>query len=243
MIDEKALNPDLWFKVVEIEVNSRCNLRCKYCPNSILPPPDVPEYMSDKIFERIIDELVRINFAGKISYHFYGEPLLRDDLDKLILQVKKRLPEVFQLLYTNGTLLNDKRYRSLIESGIDHFKITKHDYNPIADRSKQTVLFPKDLILRNRGGTLSKLKKPLGIPCYASSEVLIVTVTGDILLCCNDVRRKNVMGNVFKQPLSEIWFSKKFKEIRTFLEKGNRKEAPLICKYCDDTEYYAPGES
>ncbi len=110
MREEKTFKNDLWFKVVEIEVNSRCNLKCTYCPNSILPPPNVPEYMSNDTFERIIDEISRINFSGKISYHFYSEPLLRDDLKKLVWQVKCKLPSTYQLLYTNGTLLTDELY-------------------------------------------------------------------------------------------------------------------------------------
>ena len=243
MKEVEVIKPDSWFRVVEVEVNSRCNLKCRYCPNSILPPANVPEYMNDETFERLINELVRINFTGKISYHLYSEPLLRNDLEKLIFQVKKRLPEVFQLLYTNGTLLTDERYQSLLEAGINHFKVTKHDYKPIETRPNQTVLYPENLTLTNRGGTLFKLKKSLDIPCYAPTEILIVTVTGDILLCCDDAERSHVMGNIIDQSLEEIWFSDKMLNIRELLRKGKRSEAASICRHCDDTEYYAPGKA
>jgi GTP 3',8-cyclase len=232
-----------WFKVVEIEVNSRCNLKCSYCPNSILPTPDVPEYMSDEVFERIINELVRINFSGIMSYHFYNEPLLRKDLEKLSAVVKERLPKVFQLLYTNGDFLSDKRYSSLKKAGIDHFLVTKHSLKPNKARENQTVKYSKDLILTNRGGTIFTLKEPLMLSCYAPTDMLIVTITGEVLLCCNDSKRKNIMGNLINQSIDEIWFSKKFISIRKQLKKGQRATASYICKNCNDKEYFALGEN
>src|SRR5262249_59115890 len=72
-----------WFQFVEAEVNSRCNRKCQYCPNSILPEPDVPKLMSDAVFERLLAELQRIDYAGRLSYHLFGEPLLRRALERL----------------------------------------------------------------------------------------------------------------------------------------------------------------
>ncbi len=229
-------------KYAEIEVNSRCNRKCDYCPVSVLPSPKVPLYMNDIVFNKIIEELVRIKFSGVFSYHFYNEPLLRNDLEELVIRVSSKLPDTFQVIYTNGDFLSNRRYESLCKSGIDHFIVTRHSQKPINERSRQTVQFPGDLVIVNRGGMISRLKKPLSVPCYSPSERLIVTVTGDVLLCCNDAGRTQVMGNVGQQPLEEIWFAKKFMRIRELLKKGNRDEAAPICKVCDDTEYFAPGE-
>lgn len=229
-------------KFVDIEVNSTCNRKCSYCPVSILPPPKVPIYMNNDLFDKVIAELFRINFAGIFSYHFYNEPLLRNDLEKLIVRVSDKLPKAFLVLYTNGDALSNARYKSLCDAGIDHFIVTRHAQTPIVTRPKQKVLYPDDLKISNRGGTLSKLEKPLTVPCYSPSERLIVSITGDILLCCNDPRRTQVMGNIGKQALEEIWLAEKFTRIRELLKSGNRTEAPPICKYCDDTEFFAPGE-
>lgn len=232
-----------WFKVVEMEVNSKCNRKCSYCPISILPTLDVPEFMSDEVFKKILNELVRINYSGSISYHLYSEPLLRNDLEYLVRKVRNNLPNVYQILFTNGILLSDKRYLTLKKTGIDHFFVTKHDLKPMPNRDKQTIIYPKDLTLVNRGGTLSKLKKPLIVPCYAPSEIIIITVTGDVLLCCNDAKREYVMGNITVQPIEEIWFSKEISEIRKLLMAGKREEASSICKYCDDKEHSGPGKA
>jgi 2-deoxy-scyllo-inosamine dehydrogenase (SAM-dependent) len=229
-------------KYAEIEVNSRCNRKCDYCPVSVLPSPEVPLYMDDIVFNKIIEELVRIKFSGVFSYHFYNEPLLRNDLEELVIRVSSKLPDTFQVIYTNGDFLSNQRYESLCKAGINRFIVTCHSLKPIDERPRQTVQFPEDLKITNRGGIMSKLKKPLAVPCYSPSERLIVTVIGDVLVCCNDAGRTQVMGNITLQTLEDIWFGKKFVHIRGQLRESNRGRASQICRHCDDTEYFAPGE-
>jgi 2-deoxy-scyllo-inosamine dehydrogenase (SAM-dependent) len=144
-------------------------------------------------------------------------------------------------------MLTDRRYKSLLEAGIDHFKITSHSRKRHPDRPHQDVLFPEDLVLTNRGGTITHLPKPspatLSLPCYAPSEMLIVTVTGDILLCYEDAERKHVMGNIMENSLEEIWFSEEFVRYRELLAQGGRLEASEICRSCTNRDHRIPGTS
>ena len=137
--------------------------------------------MRVEVFSRLLDELVRIGFSGRLSYHFYNEPLLRHDLEMLVSQVSDRLPEAYQLLFTNGVLLTNKRYHSLLEAGLDSFVVTSHNNKLLPEREFQKVILPTELILTNRGGTMFTLDKSLDRPCYAPDEMLIVT---------NDANRK-----------------------------------------------------
>ena len=235
--------PQTWFTVVEIEVNSHCNRKCCYCPNSSITNPSVPRYMSDQVFRKIIGELKRIGFSGRLSYHFYNEPLLRSDLENLVRYVSEKLPNAYQLLFTNGDFLSDSRYLQLKKAGISHFFVTRHDFQNIKERKDQIVVTPKDLILTNRGGNLYKLKEPLKYPCYAPSEILIITVTGDVLFCFEDARRTNVMGNIVQKPLKDIWFSSEFNRLRKVLNKGDRLNSLSICKNCNNLDYINSGNS
>jgi len=234
---------DRWFSVVEMEVNARCNRRCGYCPVSVLPTQKGDRFMSEALFDRILDELERIDFRGNLSYHLFNEPLLRRDLETLVAKVAARLPDVFQILFTNGDLLSDKRYASLKNDGIDHFVVTRHSFEPMPERPEQTVQFPSDLILVNRGGLLGALGETLTMPCYAPTDMLILTVDGDVLLCCDDAERGHVMGNIAVQDLEEIWFSPRFVSLRRLLQEGNRREASDICRRCNNREYFGPGEN
>jgi cyclic pyranopterin phosphate synthase len=232
-----------WFSTVEIEDNSRCNRKCGYCPVSVLPTPSTERFMSTEVFERILSELVSIDFHGTLSYHLFNEPLLRRDLEVLAAKVTMALPDTFQLLFTNGDLLSDERYRTLKAAGIDYFIVTRHDFSPIAERPDQKVLLPSDLEITNRGGFFDALTEPLSLPCYAPTDMLVVTVDGDVLLCCDDAERRYVMGNILRQTLEEIWLAPAFVAIRNLLQGGNRADASDICRQCNNREYFGRGEN
>lgn len=234
-----------WFSVVEVEVNSRCNRVCGYCPVSVLPRSDGPRHMSDQVFDRLLSELARINYHGKFSFHFYNEPLLRKDLERLVEKVAQEIPSAYRLLYTNGDLLTDERYRLLLNAGIDHFLVTSHSGILVPERPKQTVQYPDELVLTSRAGLVNVgVRQPLhNRPCWAPSDMLIVTITGEIVLCCEDAKRTMRMGNIMNHSIEDLWFSPEFVRLRSLLQNGRRAEAGGACSRCDNAEYYGPGEN
>jgi cyclic pyranopterin phosphate synthase len=229
--------------VVEVEVNSRCNRRCSYCPVSLDPYPNVAKKMQDRVFTRLLEELSEIGFAGRLSYHFYNEPLLRADLEDLVAEAAGRLPSVHQVLYTNGDYLSTARYEALQRAGMHWFVVTRHDSDPFPERPAQTVLVPAQLDLTNRGGVLFPVASALALPCYVPTEMLIVTVSGDVVLCYEDARRQHVFGNVMEQSLIEIWTSDRFTAAREWLARGERAKISGACSQCDNRAHTAPGLS
>lgn len=228
--------------VVEVEVNSRCNRRCSYCPVKHLPKPDTPVYMADEVFESLLDQLALMEFDGRFSYHLYNEPLLRADLESMVALTKERLPNARQILYTNGDRLTDERYEALLESGIAEFLVTRHDSDQYPDRPAQSVITRDDIVLTNRGGAVAEASGGLPMPCHAPSEMLIVTSSGDVLLCYEDARRRNVMGNILEEPLAGIWNSPRFESLRAALVSGER-QCTELCRDCDNTAHGEAGTS
>jgi len=220
------------FTMVEIEVNSRCNRTCSYCPNSVAPRA-APKFMSDAMFELILERLREADFGGRLSYHFYGEPLLHPRLEALVARASAVLPEMRQVLYTNGDLLTDARYEQLLEAGIDHFIITYHDGVPSPARLQATILVPQLLQLTNRGGLVEAGPQAAALPCFAPSTMLIITITGNIVLCYEDARETEVMGNLKAESLLEIWESPRFRSVRAALAAGDREQAG-ICRRCNN---------
>lgn len=232
------------FTVVEIEVGSRCNRRCGYCPVSLNPRPDVPVFMSQTVYDRIVAELKRLRFSGRVSFHFYNEPLLRKDLEALVSRLSTDVPAAIPVLYTNGDHLSDERYESLRRAGIRRFIVTRHDFTPIPERTDQLVLTPKDLVITNRGGAFApSATVPLQAACFAPDEMLIVTVGGDVVLCYEDAHRRHVMGNVMERALDEIWYCGEFAAIRSLLRQRRRAEASMLCAGCDNVAHEQPGSS
>jgi 2-deoxy-scyllo-inosamine dehydrogenase (SAM-dependent)/8-amino-3,8-dideoxy-alpha-D-manno-octulosonate transaminase len=61
--------------------------------------------MQETLFEKIINELAIIDFDGRISYHFYGEPLLDKRLPRFVSETRRRVPKSTTEIYSNGDFL------------------------------------------------------------------------------------------------------------------------------------------
>lgn len=73
--------------------------------------------MSDKTFERILDSIGSIDPHPTVFFGGLGEPLFHTQTVEMVAEVKALGVEVD--LITNGTLLDDKRSKGLIEAGLD----------------------------------------------------------------------------------------------------------------------------
>ncbi|HTH98929.1 MAG TPA: radical SAM protein [Stellaceae bacterium] len=101
-----------------LEVTNRCNLLCTTCPRTyeeLEPPAD----MSWDLFTSIVDQLPDLQRA---VLHGVGEPMLVKSLPRMVKYLKDR--GVYVLFNTNGTVLNDKNGRALIEAGLDELRVS-----------------------------------------------------------------------------------------------------------------------
>src|ERR1700750_2309870 len=101
-----------------LETTKRCNLLCTTCPRTyeeLEPPAD----MSWDLFRRIVDQLPRIERA---VLHGVGEPMMVKNLPKMVRYLKDR--GTYVLFNTNGTVLNEKNGRALIDAGLDELRVS-----------------------------------------------------------------------------------------------------------------------
>ncbi|GAB6841672.1 MoaA/NifB/PqqE/SkfB family radical SAM enzyme [Methylorubrum rhodinum] len=101
-----------------LEVTNRCNLLCETCPRTfeeLEPPAD----MSWALFTRIVDQVPDI---ARVVLHGVGEPMLVADLPRMIRYLKDR--GTYVLFNTNGTLMREKRFQELIDSGLDELRVS-----------------------------------------------------------------------------------------------------------------------
>jgi radical SAM protein with 4Fe4S-binding SPASM domain len=233
------------FQTVEIEINSHCNRACSYCPNSVAERIEKGE-MDPELYSCIIDQLVDIRFDGKIAYEFYNEPLLAKNFDRFLVEARTKLPQTTIELYTNGTLLTLKRFRSLLELGINRFVVTKHEgiknfafdktFAQLTESEKELVLYRghEDVIMTNRGGcvTAGPSSIPALTPCYIPEMSVTITLLGNVLPCFEDFNQKLAMGNVKEKHLWDIWNTNKYRQFREDLRRGLRhKHSP--CNTCN----------
>jgi len=230
------------FEAVEIETTTVCNRKCSYCPNANLTRP--AKNMDEALFRSIIDSLHEIDFSGRVSPHFYGEPLVDKRILKFLAYTREKLPKAQIKLFTNGDLLTYGLFLKLIDAGVDVVRIAQHDPEPrkalveTLKKIKENGLmrhieyvkyYDNEKDLTNRGGLVdvkSSVKKTF---CdYVTCAT--VDYDGNVLLCCQDYLSKHRFGSLRKEKLVDVWNSPRYKALRDKIKCGIW---PLeICKVC-----------
>ena len=170
---------------------------------------------------------------------------------------RTHLPESNIELVTNGDPLNLKRLNKLFENGLNKILISAYDDEENAIKLENLCIdaklkknqfivrhryYSKDkdfgITLSNRAGLMENaefkiksLEQSLKNPCYIPSYTFFLDYQGDVLMCPHDWGKKIILGNLNKEKLIDIWFSKKSMNIRKLLNKSNRNFTP--CNVCD----------
>ena len=75
---------------------------------------------------------------------------------------------------------------------------------------------------------LSPLKR---FPCWHLKRDLVIRLNGEVTICREDLHKENILGNILKEDLSEIWLRG-----ASWYQQHIEGNYPEICKNCD--EYY-----
>lgn len=227
------------FKMVEVEINTHCNRRCSYCPQGLKEYRQKGRYMSLETFRHILLALKQAEYSGRLSYHFFNEPLLHPQLFDFVALAHELLPEAHQVIFSNGDLLTDEKFIKLRELGVSKLVVTAHSGKVHPEREGQINLTPQLLHLTNRGGKVLEKTKTLNVPCYAPSTMLIVGYNGDVILCYEDADRTTILGNILESTVEEIWNAPLATEVRAKLESGDRT-VRKVCSGCNNTTHTTP---
>jgi MoaA/NifB/PqqE/SkfB family radical SAM enzyme len=126
------INPQRYFESIEcrdtvpeqapvclyLETTNRCNLLCTTCPRTyeeLEPPAD----MSWELFTSIVDQVPNLSRA---VLHGVGEPMMVKNLSRMVRYLKDR--GTYVLFNTNGTVLNERNGRALIDAGLDELRVS-----------------------------------------------------------------------------------------------------------------------
>ncbi len=98
---------------VQVEVSSRCNARCLYCPHTTLAPSWAGRLMNMETFGRLLPSLKR---ARLVHLQGWGEPLLNPDFWTMARLAREKGCQVGTT--TNATLLDAEAARRLVKVGL-----------------------------------------------------------------------------------------------------------------------------
>ena len=141
-----------------------CNLRCKDCYAASLPK-DMPS-LSAEVVEKILNEKYE-KWGSWFTVISGGEPFMWRDGDIDIIEIARRHPEQYFLVYTNGTLIDEKTAERLAEVGNISPGISVEGFEEETDKRRGKGVFKRILAafenLRNAG-------VPFGISVTATPE-------------------------------------------------------------------------
>ena len=101
---------------IHFALTNRCNLSCKFCGQAQDKWRREDELTYDQ-YKNIIDQVA--NMKNRTVSFSGGEIFLYSDIERILEYCKhKRL--TISMILTNGTLLNEQRIKTLIESGVKH---------------------------------------------------------------------------------------------------------------------------
>jgi hypothetical protein len=205
-------------EIHEIELSSRCNLACIYCPHPTMTRPKVD--MSWDVFYAAVRLAQKLDKAGtqkELSFTGIGEALLHPEWGLMIVHARALLPFVPFLLATNG---------------IEIAKLRDDEIDVLRDQSvtvyvslhRPELAAPAIEALKRRGVSHfvnhafvdSSMDWAGQVPWYVSMRKQecqylkrgwgVVRVDGRITTCCMDAHTLHAFGTVF-DPLESLKLS------------------------------------
>lgn len=252
----KRFNP-AFFPAVNFEINTDCNDKCPFRPQSSAPRP--ARYITMDGFLHVINALSRLNFSSLLVLAVNNEPFLHPLLIDFCRIASERLPLASICLFSNGSLVTAHHLQAFASLERPPH-ITVDDYTPAqsvtarlqgilssSDRfSKLKINFVKrslDEVISNRAGNQPGCTS---IPADYRDVVCAWPFCGLFLnpelkafLCCSDYKHELLVGDLNRQSLMEIWNGDALKTVRAAMLAPDRPRIPL-CAKCDAEWWRVP---
>ncbi|HEX7025494.1 MAG TPA: radical SAM/SPASM domain-containing protein [Gemmatimonadales bacterium] len=204
----------------------------------------------------LLDEARELGFTGMVGFHHYSEPLLDPRNTDLAREAIRR--GMTPYLHTNGDVLRRsdalcdavREVYALIVVGLYDYRTDEElraeqafwrarleganlEFSPIGlsdGRTTESLGVPRALVPPDRRMTLPDMTFE-NAPCHRPLIRMLVQYDGEVCLCCEDTAAAFELGNVFRQPLGEIWYSDRHVAIVEDLVAGRRGRYAL-CRSC-----------
>jgi radical SAM protein with 4Fe4S-binding SPASM domain len=177
-----------------LEPTNQCNLNCLTCPRSLMKRE--VGFMDFKLFRSIADQL---RGCEVVNLFTYGEPLLHPKTDEMVSYFSTL--GVRTSITTNGTLLNHKKAKALLEAGLDQI-VFSLDYSDAATYEQMRAGAHFEDVLNNirNFGTLSRqMKRKVVI-------IISAVITNDLISKLEDflmlVRKLGAHGQRFERYIN-----------------------------------------
>lgn len=226
----------------EFHISDKCNLNCRGCthfsPLFDTVGMDFESRMNDlKQIKRIFSNVFRLDILG-------GEPLLNDELDRYVSEIRKMFPDSFLQIYSNGLLipsLKDSVLETIRENDVA-FSIS--EYLPTHNMIDKITARLDEFGIRYRIAEFDMkqvFNRPISTSEHSKYPQLCisdgcVTIADGKIARCPTLMYVTKFNEVFQQnlPTEGIYELEKCEDGKELLEVL-KKDVPL-CKHCVKNE-------
>lgn len=222
---------------LSFEITRHCNLGKIHdlCPNrhpERYASVDMSNPIRDDMIVAICDDAYnRYGFQGKVSWHYYSEPLVAEDrMWRLMDAIDSVAPQAEYDLWTNGTIWPKH------PENLDRFAVIRITDYLLEDHrvDLEHWVTVKTEITRNYGyldGRINPPPRKRTIRCFRPYTEMIFDYFGQVHLCCYDWRGLGSPGNIHTSTFPEI--IQRWQAIRAIIGRdGFQPEAPAVCQTC-----------
>lgn len=184
-----------------------------------------------------------------------AEEIIANNVDKVIISIHSADSDKYKDI-TGVDMLEkvEENIKNIVEIKKKHKKNTSQIYlrMVVLDKKSADVKFFREKWktypvivdvreLHNYGGKINN--KTAGsapvkrYPCYHLWFSPGISWDGEVSICCDDLERQAVIGNIKKSTLAEIWQSDVLKKYREYHLRGEYHKIP-VCKNCDVWKTY-----
>ena len=107
-------------RYIDIELTNSCNFKCLMCPTGNLSQKRKTGFMSDDVFERVLEEIK--HYKTPLRFIRWGEPTLHPSLINYIQ--KSTDVGILTHINTNGSILDDQYIKNIINAGLSSIKFS-----------------------------------------------------------------------------------------------------------------------
>ena len=151
-----------------IEITNRCNLHCVICDRSAMTRE--VEAIDMDVFKKVLKDAVDFGIP-KIGLNRFGEPTLHKNLPEMIAYAKAHGAKHVEFT-TNGTLINEKMSRAVLQAGVDLVQFSVDSMVPeVFDRLRAGAKF--EVVMQNLE-TFLRLRKELNSDCKVQLNFVCV---------------------------------------------------------------------
>lgn len=235
------------FGNIMLSTVNRCNGNCTFCGANASREKRAYQYMSEQLFQKIIQECRDLDYSGRITMEGLNEPFVDKNMCDRIGYIHEKLSRARIHVITNGTLLTKDEFCKIYpmvekihingydnrgERQIEECLESAKKFADEGEHLKYTKRKSEEILSQFGENECGRTKhQRLPCSCIIPFNTLSILPNGKVNLCIADMENRFCLGDINSQSLTEIWYGEKADQYRRELVDG-RKKVQLCCN-CD----------